>query len=940
MGTHNKTPTLAVNDPRGLAILTVDYWRDEEQSSDRRIERTLRDAAGRAVKQWDARLWALQKDDLQTPSSLATVYSLNDIVLSSDSNDAGVQVELPGLAGEMLLGWDSRGTRREFEYDDLLRPIALFEQGAGEPRHCVERLSYGRQGNVDPRRNQFGQLIRHDDPAGSVLFDSFAITGQCLENTRHFTRDPVSPDWPLPMEDRQHMLEPGEGATSQWYFTVLGQMVEQVDARGNRQKFELTLDGRLRAAHLKLKHQTASQPIVSEICYTADGQVKHELAGNRVRTTQTYRLEDGRLMTRSTSSATDKLLQKLSYTYDRMGNVLSIKDDALPIRYFANQRIEPISCFKYDSLYQLIEACGWEAGGASQEPASVGRVDPAAFSNYRQTYRYDASGNLLELTHVGAQAHGRQLKTAPYSNRALPWHNGLPPTDEQITAAFDTRGNLLELDQGRSVRWNLRNQLQSVSPVERIGEHNDEHVYQYNAGGQRVRKIRSLRTNARIVINEVRYLPGLELRTDSGSGEVLQVITAQSGVNCLNVLHWETSPPTGGNDRYRYIFTDHLGSASLELAEDARIISQQTYYPFGETAWNREAEVSYRTVRYSGKERDATGLYEYGRRYYIPWLQRWINPDPAGAIDGLNLYRMVLNNPITYKDEDGGETRKKQSNGLWEPVLATGADRNVPGARFIDRGKPQLDVPATGVQTSLEAALVIPQFNQMEVSAGLLNVQTGGYASITGPMLRVGGVFNFIMDRFTSAGGSFNALRFVDGSKADTADRERSVTGYWAPQGSYVDVPTRPGPDDPAYVFTPAFNGCSLTVEQLNDNTLRVRHVEGNKENAQFNNLPPEEHGMGLSAAMEYKDYGFDLDEAGRPEEIVSGFAFMKFDKKQQLWNIHYQTVQGASIINRYAPGKKGWFSSTNASVAIYKQSRVRKTMSKQVTVINRGKTG
>ncbi|RVD76168.1 RHS repeat domain-containing protein [Pseudomonas koreensis] len=663
MGIYIKTPTLAVNDPRGLAILSVSYWRAEDaQPVERRRERTLRDAAGRAIRHWDARLWALQEDDLHTPSSLGTVYSLNDNVLRSDSNDAGKQVELLGLAGEVVLGWDSRDTRREVEYDDLLRAVAVYEVGAGESRRCIERLTYGRAGVDERARNQSGQLIRHDDPAGSVLLDSFAITGQCIANTRRFTRDPVSPDWPLAEEEREHLLEPGEGAISRWRFTALGQMSEQIDARGNRQTFELTLDGRLRAAHAQLKNQPDSQPMVSDVRYNADGQVEHELAGNGVRTTLAYRPEDGRLTSRSASSTRGQLLQQLSYDYDPMGNVLSIEDKAQPIRYFANQRIEPISRFTYDSLYQLSRASGWEAGAVSQGPASAGRADPAAFGNYRQTYRYDAGGNLLELTHVGVQTHGRKLETARYSNRALPWRNDMPPSEEQIAAAFDPRGNLLELDQGRWVRWNLRNQLQSVSPVVRASDSSDQETYLYDARGRRVRKIRALQTRARTVISEVRYLPGLELRTDSGTGEVLQVIAAQPGLNSVNALHWETSPPPGGNDRYRYTVTDHLGSASLELGEDARIISQETYYPFGETAWSREAEVSYRTVRYSGKERDATGLDYYGYRYYIPWLQRWSNPDPAGVgADGSNLFRMVRNNPLTFFDEQGEESKSNSA---------------------------------------------------------------------------------------------------------------------------------------------------------------------------------------------------------------------------------------------------------------------------------------
>ncbi|HDL8091649.1 TPA: RHS repeat-associated core domain-containing protein, partial [Yersinia enterocolitica] len=46
-------------------------------------------------------------------------------------------------------------------------------------------------------------------------------------------------------------------------------------------------------------------------------------------------------------------------------------------------------------------------------------------------------------------------------------------------------------------------------------------------------------------------------------------------------------------------------------------------------------------------------LYYYGFRYYMPWLGRWLSSDPAGTIDGLNLYRMVRNNPIRYKDSYG-----------------------------------------------------------------------------------------------------------------------------------------------------------------------------------------------------------------------------------------------------------------------------------------------
>ncbi|MHC8409673.1 RHS repeat domain-containing protein [Pseudomonas sp. Hz4] len=661
MGMHHKTPRLSVVEPRGLPIRSVDYWREVEGvPTQARINRILHNAAGLAVKLWDPRFWAMKQEELMTPANLTTVFSLSGNALLTDSVDGGWQLNLPGLGHEVLLGWDSRGARREVEYDDLLRPVSVFEQGGTEPGRCVERMAYGGPDHGD--HNQCGQLIRHDDPAGTVLFEAFSITGQCVKQVRHFTLDPVTPDWPALEADRQRLLEPGDGAASTWRFGPLNDVQDQSDAKDNRQVFSLTLEGRLRETRLQLQGLTTWQTLVNNIQYNAEGQVTHETAGNDVETTLLYRAEDGLLMERRAQDANTRILQQLIYDYDRTGNVLSIEDKALPVRHFANQRIEPISRFSYDSLYQLIEAFGWEAGSANQGPESVGRTDPAAVSNYHQTYRYDEGGNLLKLTHVGAQSPGRELQAARYSNRCLPYRSGVPPTEAEIATAFDARGNCLELDQGRFLTWGLRNQLQSVSPVERTSGDNDREAYVYDGSGQRVRKIRSLQTNARTVVAEMRYLPGLELRTDDGTAERLQVITAQAGLNSVRVLHWETDPSHSmNNDQYRYSLGDHLSSCTLELADDARIMSREIYYPFGATAWvagDDVIEVSYKVIRYSGKERDATGLYYYGLRYYVPWLQRWLNPDPKGFVDGPNLYQMVGNSPMNYVDSDGGGKTK------------------------------------------------------------------------------------------------------------------------------------------------------------------------------------------------------------------------------------------------------------------------------------------
>ncbi|VVO43527.1 hypothetical protein [Pseudomonas fluorescens] len=55
---HRNTPTLSVIDSRGLPVRQVAYLRTVENDEPQaRITRQQRDAAGRAVAQWDPRLF-------------------------------------------------------------------------------------------------------------------------------------------------------------------------------------------------------------------------------------------------------------------------------------------------------------------------------------------------------------------------------------------------------------------------------------------------------------------------------------------------------------------------------------------------------------------------------------------------------------------------------------------------------------------------------------------------------------------------------------------------------------------------------------------------------------------------------------------------------------------------------------------------------------------
>lgn len=675
---HQGTPTLAVIEPRGFAVRSVAYWRGVVgQTPEARVTRKLFDAAGHGIENWDARL---------SVPALVTGFSLSGKSLASNSVDAGWRAQLLGQADEVRSRWDSRGTRQDVEYDSSLRTLAVIEQGRGEAARVVERFEYG---SVDVSAdNRCGRVIRHDDPAGTRHMPAYDLLGLMQSEIGHFLENLGTPDWPAGEAARNELLEPGTGLESRWLYNPLGDLLSLTDAKNHRRHFSYTVAGQLKEGWLQPANTAApGQRLVHDIRYNPSGKVERETAGNGVVTEVEYALSDGRLVRLSAGVPNAAPVQDLHYEVDPVGNVVQIDDHALPIRYFRNQRIEPRCTYGYDTVGQLIRASGWEAERTSVYPVSS--VNAGAVVNFQEEYSYDFSGNMTELRHLGAQPFTRRWAIAPNSNRSLIEDDQPPDFDSH----FDANGNLQFLRRGQVMAWDLRNQLSSVSPVVRENADDDTERYLYGGGGKRLRKVRTALAAGQTVIAEVRYLPGIELHSRTG-GEAHEVLDLEAGRNRVKWLHGAEAPAFG----LRYHITDHLGSGTLELDEHARVQSREAYYPFGGTACEDHSDQSgaYKTIRYSGKERDATGLYYYGYRYFAPWLSRWINPDPAGAVDGLNLYGFVGNSPVSHVDGDG---RMKE---LVKDVIGRGGELRERDALAEDR---RLDVWGeinAGIRSTME----------------------------------------------------------------------------------------------------------------------------------------------------------------------------------------------------------------------------------------------
>ena len=116
-----------------------------------------------------------------------------------------------------------------------------------------------------------------------------------------------------------------------------------------------------------------------------------------------------------------------------------------------------------------------------------------------------------------------------------------------------------------------------------------------------------------------------------------------------------------------YSHGDHLGSTRIVTDETKNIIAAISYHPFGEPCIEEGSEA----YLFTGKKRDATGLYYYGARYYDCELGRFLTRDPLkGELlnpQSLNRYSYCRNNPLLYIDPDGKMEKKFSREGSEYP---------------------------------------------------------------------------------------------------------------------------------------------------------------------------------------------------------------------------------------------------------------------------------
>lgn len=582
----------------------------------------------------------------------------SDQPLRTIGADAGTRWLLRNLYDHPVVTWDDRGIRSHTTFDRLQRTVGVAIDHGGT-RYLAEVRRYGDTVADGAERNLRGELHEHEDQSGVRVYHAYDLEDEATEITRQFAEDYRGPiDWSQPVR-----LHPRPWITRRAH-DATGALIREVSDDGSELRRRYFASGRLASLHA-ITAAGDELDLVRGVAWSAANRPLEIAFAGGVTAVRGYESTTLRLLHLRSTGPGGAPLQDVDTTYDPVGHITMVRDRTAT-HLFDYPQPEAANERRYDPLYRLVHATGREHPGITATThidgfkqsiyADLSPSDPSqrvALAEYVETYRYDDARNLVELAHRVPLAQPGEdfVRVQPV----------VADSNRLAGQRYDGDGNpeTLTLDAPVALAWDYRNLLAHTGRYAAPGgARADHHVY--DADGTRVRRITEwfdaggapVRTDEQIYLGA--YQVGLT-QAPGGAAEVtLRTLRAVAGLRALSVV--ETGPD-GALLRVRSQLIDDLRSIAVETDGDGLPLSYEVYFPFGGTsviAGRSQAAVEPKVHRYTGKiADDGLGIYDYGARYYAPWLSRWLNPDSAGPVDGLNLFELVRDDPTTYIDLDG-----------------------------------------------------------------------------------------------------------------------------------------------------------------------------------------------------------------------------------------------------------------------------------------------
>ncbi|WP_241280246.1 DUF6443 domain-containing protein [Chryseobacterium cucumeris] len=317
-----------------------------------------------------------------------------------------------------------------------------------------------------------------------------------------------------------------------------------------------------------------------------------------------------------------------------------------------------------------------------------------------ESLQYDVNGNITALYRTSVMENGSNTATV-IDNLAYDYmgnqavkikDNSGNSTGYEGTAGlpigYDANGNMISMPDKQilDIKYNHLNLPQEMSID--FGTAGTVINNMYRADGTKLEKtsVNSVSGyyNVTTTTEKTEYLDGFQyfkrdIVTSGGGGEI-ELMTARamepqafSLENTTVSLQSAKTPdlqffPTSEGfydyqkNQYIYQYKDHLGNVRVSFGKNStgvlEIVDSNDYYPFGmnhlKTGNAYFGQGTYKNYKYSSKELQETGAYDFGARQYLPDIARWVVPDPLSEKHpDLNPMMYANNNPIRFVDPDG-----------------------------------------------------------------------------------------------------------------------------------------------------------------------------------------------------------------------------------------------------------------------------------------------
>ncbi len=346
---------------------------------------------------------------------------------------------------------------------------------------------------------------------------------------------------------------------------------------------------------------------------------------------------------------------------------------------------------------------------------AVKRVSAQGNALYKHTFEeYDLNGNLVQeslIENLGTVAHATDVRgqrthiTSPYFSQECKYNsvqNLVSSTIDRAESRYaydDVSQMIREEGSGNSTTYcsdSLYNRTQKNGALHEVNTLNEllsdgKTAYEYDLRGNQVLK-KSSSEHLSMVYDPLNQL--IELKSEE---QKIKFIYGPLGRRLAKVVSskarygWKES----AREYYLYDEKEEIGSfKSPSALESFRVLSThrlpktigiemegKVFAPLTDVQGNirRLIDIQSKTLaasydftsfgeklqintnvnlqspwQFASKRFDPTSsLIYFGKRYYDPNVGRWLTTDPAGFVDGTNLYQFLFNNPYGYVDPNG-----------------------------------------------------------------------------------------------------------------------------------------------------------------------------------------------------------------------------------------------------------------------------------------------